>query len=256
MLEPASFIILMVGLVLYWHFKRRFTGRVLLYSLLAYSGAIIAKVIFQDATITQFVHLVGAGNRFALGWYYGLQTTFFEVGGAYFIARFAVSRKKLQASDAEGYGIGLAFWENAILIGVLGLVNLAADYTILAVGGNSKIAETVYNALNTSEPQLFYSPLQSLPFICYAILERVTSLLFHFCWGLLCLLAAYYNRRRLFLFALPLGLLDFFVPYEPVLGIASFELLIFVLGLCALVLTLIVTRDIYPAPTRESVGMK
>lgn len=250
--EPASIIALMVGIILYWRFKRRFAVAVLLYSLLAYSAAILVKGIFQEATFSDFRGIVGQNNHAALGLYYGLQTVLLEVGAAYLVARFAVSRGKMKAQDAEGYGIGLAFWENAVLIGILNLVNLSADYAILSVGGNnSSIAQTVYNAISTSQPSLFWPPAEALPFIGYALLERVTSLLFHFSWGLLCLFAAYYRRVGLFLLALPMGLLDFLVPFEPVLGVGRFEAIIFVLGLIVLGLTLLVTRGIRTQLAKE-----
>ena len=43
MLQPIVVIAFSVGLVIYWAFKRNFAGRVLLYSLVAYGGAIALK---------------------------------------------------------------------------------------------------------------------------------------------------------------------------------------------------------------------
>jgi hypothetical protein len=246
--QPAIVIAFMTALVLYWRKKRTFAGYALALSFIAYFAAIAVKVIFQDLTISSFTDLVGKGNNFAFGWYYGLQTCFLEVGGAYLVARFAVSKKWLQPRDAEAYGLGLAFWENAILLGALSLFSLALNYTFLAFAGNSSIGQYAFGALKSSQPALFLPPLQALPLMGYGILERITSLLFHFSWGILVLLAAAYHRKDLFFIALPMGLLDFFVPFEPVLGIAVFELFIFILGLISILLTWRVTRSLRQSP--------
>lgn len=240
--QPAIVISFMVALVLYWRKRRTFTGYALALSFLAYFAAIAVKVVFQDFTISSFTDIMGKGNDFAFGWYYGLQTSFLEVGGGYVVAKIAISKKWLQPKDAEGYGLGLAFWENAILLGALSLFSLALNYAFFAVAGNSSVAQNALNTLKTSQPALFLSPLHALPGLGYGILERITSLLFHFSWGVLVLFAAAYHRKGLFLLALPMGLLDFFVPFEPVLGIAVFELFIFILGLIALLLTWRVTQ--------------
>lgn len=50
------------------------------------------------------------------------------------------------------------------------------------------------------------------------------------------------NARRYFLIALPMGLVDFFVPFAAGLGILVFESLIFVLGLGCLGLAWFVTK--------------
>lgn len=245
--QPAIVITFMVTLVLYWRKKREFTGYALALSFLAYFAAIATKVVFQDLTINSFTNMVGKGNYFAFGWYYGLQTCFLEVGGAYVVARIAISKKWLQPKDAEGYGLSLAFWENAILLGALSLFSLALNYAFFAVAGSSSVAQNALNTLKTSQPALFLPPLQALPLMGYGILERITSLLFHFSWGVLALFAAAYHRRDIFLLALPMGLLDFFVPFEPVLGIAVFELFIFILGLIAIFLTWHITQKMRQA---------
>jgi hypothetical protein len=240
-LEPVSFIALSVALVLYWHFKRRFTMVVFASSFVAYAGAIALKEVVQYFTYAPFDGKFGS-NDYALGLYFGLQTVFFEVGLAYLVAVLLVKKKKLQAQDAGGFGIGLGFWENGILLGALTLVSFAADYFIIAAGGG--LAQTVYNAINKSQPSLFNPPLQAFSLLGFPLLERITSAIFHFCWGYLCVLAAVFAKKRYFFLALPMGLLDFLVPFAPILGTAAFEIMIFLMGLAVLTLTLFATKSL------------
>ena len=238
-LQPLVTIAFSVGLIVYWHLKRRFTGRVFLFSLVAYGGAIACKVILQAITFNSLMKGFH-GDLSILGAYFGIQTVFFEVGGAYLVAIWGVSRYKLKAKDSEAYGLGLAFWENAGYLGVLGIFSLLSIYLTLTAGTVSSLQ--LYSNLVVNRPALFYSPSQALPLIGFSILERVTSLLFHSCWGYLCLLSASKHRIRYFLVALPMGLLDFFVPYANYLSIPIFESFIYVLGLCALGVTLFITK--------------
>jgi len=240
-LQPIITIAFSAGLVIYWHRKRTFTGAVLVYSLLAYAGAIAVKVAVQALTYPAFVARFG-DNRWALGAYFGVQTVLFEVGGAFLVAAWAVSRGKLNTKDAEGYGLGLAFWENAGYLGTLGLFTLVSIYLTLAYAG--PISQEVYSSLISTRPDLFYPPSQALPLVGYGLLERVTSLLFHVSWGYLCLIAASMHKRQYFLLALPMGLVDFFVPFAGILGVLMFESLLFVLGLGSVALALLVTRSL------------
>jgi hypothetical protein len=207
---------------------------------LAYAGAIAVKVAVQVLTYTTFLARFG-DNPAALGAYFGIQTVLLEVGGAFLVATWAVSRGKLSTKDAEGYGLGLAFWENAGYLGVLGLFTLVSIYLTLAI---SPISQQVYSSLISTRPDLFYPPSQALPLVGYGLLERVTSLLFHVSWGYLCLIAASMHKRMYFLLALPMGLVDFFLPFVGILGVLEFESLLFVLGLGSLALTLLVTRSL------------
>ncbi len=124
------------------------------------------------------------------------------------------------------------------------MINLIAYYLIFSSLGGSGLAQQLYTTLSKAEPSLFYSPLESLPLLGFSILERITSLIFHFSWGLLCVFAAYYKKKKYLFIALPMGLLDFLVPFEPRFGIPLFEATIFVLALIALGVTLWVTQDI------------
>lgn len=240
-LEPIISILFSVGLVVYWHYRRSFRRALLGYSLLAYAGAIAAKVALQALTFSAFQARF-SNNPSALGVYFGAQTVFFEVGGAFLVAAWAVSRGKLDAKDAESYGLGLALWENAGYIGTLGLVNFIAVYMMLASGGPT--SQQLFSSLISARPELFYAPLEALPLVGYGLLERVSSLLFHFSWGCLCLLAACLRKKNYFLLALPMGLVDFFVPFASTLTIPVFEWGIFILGLGALGVTLLVARSL------------
>jgi len=240
-LQPIVTIAFSAGLVTYWWRKRTFTRAAFVYSLLAYAGAIAVKVAVQVLTYTTFLARFG-DNPAALGAYFGIQTVLLEVGGAFLVATWAVSRGKLNTKDAEGYGLGLAFWENAGYLGVLGLFTLVSIYLTLAM--SSPISQQVYSSLISTRPDLFYPPSQALPLVGYGLLERVTSLLFHVSWGYLCLIAASMHKRMYFLLALPMGLVDFFVPFVGILGVLAFESLLFVLGLGSLALTLLVTRSL------------
>lgn len=128
--SPLSVIAFSSGLVIYWHLKRKLTVWTFLYSLTAYAGAIALKYAVQIPTIEAFESAAGS-NPFALGFYYGSQTALFEVGGAFLLALIAVSRGKFTADDAEGYGFGLAFWENAILFAIPLLIAYIAYYALL-----------------------------------------------------------------------------------------------------------------------------
>ncbi len=116
LLEPAAYIAISVGLILYWRAKRSFAGIVLLFSLIAYAGAIALKEVFQAYTYGGVTSEFGSVS-WETGVYFGAQTSVFEVGLAYLVARYAVSRKMMAGADAEAYGISLAFWENGILLG-------------------------------------------------------------------------------------------------------------------------------------------
>ena len=147
----------------------------------------------------------------------------------------------LKANDAEGYGISLALWENGVLIGGSLLVSYAIYFATLS-GGSGASAVQMLATLLENAPSLFYAPSSALPLIGYAVLERVSSLLIHFSWGYLCVLAAAYRKRTLVLVALPMGLVDFFAPFAASLGTAAFEGLIFAIALASVAVAVTMTR--------------
>jgi uncharacterized membrane protein YhfC len=241
LIQPIIIIVLSVVLILYWHFRRSFRGIVLVYSLVAYAVAIALKYAVQIPTISSVESYFGA-DSVGLGVYYGLQTVFFEVGLAYLIAWYATSRGKLSKTDAESYGIGLGFWENAVLIGAFSLIDLVAYYFVLST--NTPIAQTLFNQLSVSSPGLFSPPLKALGDVAAGTIERISSILIHFAWGYLCVMAAFFNKKRYLLLALPMGFVDFLFPFAPNLGLIGFEALVFVLSAASLAIAWYATREV------------
>jgi len=239
MLEPIIVIGFSVGTILYWHWRERVTKYVLGFSLMGYGGAIAAKVAFQYLTAPSFL-LISQGSLWLLGLYLGIQTVAFEVGGAFLVARFAVSRHKMRRSDAVAYGLGLAFWENAVLIGATSLLSLLFYSVTIAQGGIA--AESIYNLLSKSQPQLFAPPLEALQAIGWGVLERISSLMAHLSWGYLCLRSAASHKKGCLLAALPMGLIDFFVPFAGTMPVSLFEISVFMLASLCVLATVYVTR--------------
>jgi uncharacterized membrane protein YhfC len=238
-LSPIIMIAFSVGLIAYWKIKKRFTIWTLLLSFAAYAGAIALKYAVQYFTAQPFYDAVG-GNLAAIGIYIGLQTVIFEIGGAYLAAKIAFSHNKIKANDAEGYGLGLAFWENGVLIGGSALLNGIVWYVTLAGGGS--VAQQLFDYLSVASPSLFDSASILLPQIGLAIIERVGSLFAHFSWGLLCVFAVVFKKKRFLLLALPMGLVDFIVPYAGSLDPLIFEMIFFGLSLLCLMVALVVTK--------------
>ena len=230
--------------MLYWYVKRRFHPIVFLYSLIAYAAAIALKYAVQIPTIDAVTSYFGP-HSVGLGVYYGLQTVVFEVGLAFLVAWFAVRRGALERKDAEAYGSGLAFWENAILLGLLSLINLVAYYSILS--SNTALAQNLYTQLDASAPQLFAPASEALRAVALGVVERTSSILIHLAWGYLCFMAAYYHRRRLFLIALPMGFIDFLVPFAQN-AIVIFEAMVFALAVISMLIAWYVTRTIRENP--------
>jgi len=249
MLQPAVVIVVCTLLLVYWHSRRGFDPVVLAYSLVAYAVAIAMKYAVQLPTISAVTSYFGQ-QSVGLGIYYGAQTVFFEVGMAYVVASYAVSKRRLGVKDAEGYGAGLAFWENAALLGALPLINLAAYYAILST--NTPLAQTVYNLLSQNSPGLFEPVSQALNSVALGTLERFSSILLHFAWGYLCAMAAVYSRRRLLIIALPMGLVDFLVPFAGTIGDVVFEGLVFTIGVAAVIVAWQAVKQVREEVERSS----
>lgn len=180
-------------------------------------------------------------NALILGLYYEAQTACFEVGFAYIIARFAARRNKFTLKDAEGYGLGLGFWENAIVLGALPLVNLFTYYAILST--NLPIATTLYTQLSTSaSSSLFYPPSEIVGNGIIFVVERTSSILAHFAWGYLCVVAACTRKTKYFWIAFPMGFIDFLVPFAAAMTIIDFEAIVFALSLLFMLLAWFLTR--------------
>ena len=238
-IEPVIVIGFSVGTVLYWNRKHGFSRAVLGLSLLAYGGAIGLKVLFQYLTAPAFL-TASQSSVWLLGLYLGLQTVIFEVAGAFLVARFAISRGKMKRNDAVAYGLGLAFWENGVFLGVIALLSTISYFIVLSQGGQA--AESMYTLLSTTQPQLFYSPQAALPLIGWGLLERVSSLMAHLSWGYLCVKSAAQHRREYLLLALPMGLIDFLVPFVQILTLPLFEILVFMLAAVCVLVSVYATR--------------
>ena len=166
--------------------------------------------------------------------YFGLQTAFFEVGGAFLVARFAFSHRRMRKGDEVAYGLGLAFWENGVLLGGVALISLLYYYFTLAQGGVA--AQGLYSSLSTTQPELFYPPLEALSGMGWGLLERLSSFMVHLSWGYLCLRSVATQRNRYLAMALPMGFIDFLVPFVQLMTVPIFEIVIFMLAsFCILV---------------------
>ena len=242
-LTPLTVLAFSFGLLLYWRLRRSLTLWAILASLIAYAGAIALKEILQAATLTSYDSAVG-GNLALLGVYYGSQTALFEVGGAFLVAFLAVKYRKLGERDAEGFGLSLAFWENAVLLALPLLLDYLVFYFVLAHPGTAAY-QALYPTLSKNSPALFYGPAAALRVVGLAVLERVSSLLAHFSWGLLAVFAATRRKYNFLLVAAPLGfVVDFLTPFSGVLGLVVFEVLLFLVCLVGLWVTLHWTRGI------------
>ncbi len=259
-LTPLVVIGFSVGLLVYWRLRRRLSGSAVALSLAAYGGAIAAKVALQAFTLGPLTSASG-GNPWVLGVYYGGQTALFEVGGAFLVAGWAVAHRELWGVDAEGFGLSLAFWENAVLIATPLLLGYLVDWSVLSHPGTAS-AHQLYTSLQQTAPALFLPPAAALPLIAPALLERVSSLFAHFAWGYLAVMAAVFRRPRYIVLAAPIGFLgDFLVPFVGVLGIDGFELVVFAISAVGLGLALWVTREFRrflvppsPSPGSPSTG--
>lgn len=242
-ISPLIVTLISLVVLLYFVKKKRLPFIVLAYSFVAYFGAIALKEIVQIPTYAYLAAHYGASPAI-LGLYFGIQTVVFEIGLAYLVACVAVSRKSLRMEHAEGYGAGLAFWENGILLGALTFVSLLSTYIIIATGAPAT-AQATFNILYAAEPMLFSSLSYSSIFVVFlGILERVSSIILHFAWGYLVVVAAVLHKKKYLLMALPMGLVDFFVPYAGSVPLWAFEGLIFVIALMGLAVALTVRKSI------------
>jgi hypothetical protein len=191
------------------------------YSLAAYFLAIAAKVAFQLA-------VPPPSNPYLEGAYYGLQTSVLEVGLAYGFARVAFARHRMGVEQAPAYGAALAFWENGVLLGLLALPGLAIT---IATGGSGLPSDSVG---------------QVVGLVALGTLERVSSILAHFSWGILVVVAAATGQRRFLVAALPMGLIDFLVPFAPTMSLVEFEAMVFALSVLCLTVTYVLTREAWP----------
>lgn len=247
-IEPAIVIGFSVGIVLYWYRKHGFSKTVLGFSLLAYGGAIGLKVLFQYLTAPAFLAATQS-SVWWLGLYLGLQTVVFEVAGAFLVARFAISRRKMKRSDAVAYGLGLALWENGVVLGVVALLSAFSYFIVLSQGGRA--AESMYELLSSTQPQLFLPPQSALPLVGWGVLERVSSLMVHLSWGYLCVKSAAQHKRGYLFLALPMGFIDFLVPFVQILTLPLFEIVVFMFAAICVFASVYATRSLRNGSTKR-----
>ncbi|HYB03786.1 MAG TPA: hypothetical protein VED17_04950, partial [Nitrososphaerales archaeon] len=84
------------------------------------------------------------------------------------------------------------------------------------------------------------------------ILERISSILAHCAWGYLVVLAAVYKKNLYLAVALPTGLIDFFVPFANILGLAEFESIIFLFALGSLMIAISIGKRLPKAPPADA----
>ena len=223
-LSPVLAIIASILLLLIIRKKSNLRAVVIVFALISYAAAIALKEIVQYFSLI-FIYNHFGKMSILTGLYFGIQTSIFEVIGAYLIALLVARKALISERDADAYGGSLAFWENAVLLGALPLFSLLVDYFLIASG--SALGSLVYGELKASDPGLFYSPLSVLPDVLLGALERLSSILAHYSWGFLTLSAVVLKKKKLLYIAIPMGLIDALVPFEPLMGIDLFEGVVF-----------------------------
>ena len=224
-LQPALSLAIATGAILYWRHSRSFRGVALLLGAGAYFIAIAAKEVLNLTAYVSLVSIFGE-QSVPVAVLLGLETVLLEVGLAYLFAAYG-KKRGLARSDAVPYGLGLAFWENGVLLGALTLFGYVVLYLILLTP--STIASAVYQQLQSNSPALFLPPGSLLPSVLLGALERVSSELAHIAWGVLVVLSAVTGRKRYLAFALPMGLIDALVPFGSY-NIDLFETVVFLLS--------------------------
>ena len=151
-LSPVLAIIASTLLLLIIRKKSHLRAVVIVFALISYAAAIALKEIVQYFSLF-FIYNHFGKISILTGLYFGLQTSIFEVFGAYLIALLVARSGLISEKDADAYGGSLAFWENAVLLGALSLFSLLVDYILIASG--SALGSLVHNELKASDPGLF-----------------------------------------------------------------------------------------------------
>ena len=238
-IQPLGSLAIVTWLVIHYR-KKGLTIAVFVLAALSYFVAIAAKTIIQDYTLSGVTSTFGYAS-IETGLYFGLQTSVLEVFGAYLVAYYA--QKWIKQRNAGAYGISLAFWENGILLGILPLISLVADYLLIAYGSPS-LSSLVSSQLQKLEPGPFSSTATALPLVGYSILERISSLLIHYSWGFLVVSAVSQKKMVYLAMALPMGFVDAIVPFAGTLGLAVTEGIFFAIGLVSILLVTLVAKSI------------
>lgn len=227
--QPLIIIAATTVLLVHYYWERALTSAVMGLSCLAYFTAIAGKVVFQLT--------VGVPSYPILeGLYFGLQTSILEVGLAYVVAAYAISKAQILIEQAPAYGAALAFWENGVLLGVLAIPGLVF---VISTGGSGLPSGSLG---------------QVVGLVALGTLERVSSILVHFSWGILVVAAAVSKRAKFLLAALPMGLIDSLVPFAGAISLAEFEAIVFALSALCFAVTYIMTREEWPSLWKDATG--
>ena len=82
----------------------------------------------------------------------------------------------------------------------------------------------------------------ALGLVSLGIMERISSILLHSAWGYLCFVAALSHKVRFLLVALPMGFVDFLVPFAPALNLPVYEAIVMAIAVLSVFLAWFVTR--------------
>ncbi len=184
--DPAAIaevtLAMVIGIVPVLYFRR--DGILFAIAALAYFIAIVAKIVVEQSFAAFF-----AQKEIAAYISYGALTAVFEIGFAYaFVHSY---RGGYRPDKGWAYGAYLAFFENTVFIGVLGIFSLLA----LSLLGNS--------------PQGQNTPLPAeLLTVTSSAFERITSFIAHAVWGYMVFYAAMKKKPFQVLLAVPLAFID------------------------------------------------
>ncbi len=193
---------LAIGILPLLYFRR--DGILFGIAALAYFIAIAAKLIVEQSFVSFF-----SGHSLAAYAAYGVLTAVSEIGLAYAFVR--VYTGGYRPDRGWAYGVYLAFFENAILIGAFGFLSLIA----LAI-------------TNSNSGQSALGPGAALILVS-ASFERISSLIAHAVWGYLVFYAAV-NRKPLHaLLPVPLAFVDSLAAWWNATHAIAYPLLIAVL---------------------------
>jgi len=218
-LSPILSIIIGVAPILIF----RPNSLIIAVSLLAYFLAIAAKALIELPTS----HFILSSPFYTQAIFYGSLTAIFEVGFA-FLFPLLFHVKEYTKSLAISYGAMLAFWENAVLLGIIGLIQVVS--LLYLQSHNPALVQQLIHA----QPSLAYPTQQLLPIIGFGALERIDSFLAHTAWGSLGYYYLFIRSKRFFLIAL-LGYIDGLAPFmqHNVIPMSLGEILIFIISLIA-----------------------
>lgn len=185
----GSIIPILVGVLPLFFVKRDIQAFVL--AAAAYFTAIIVKVVIQYSFLSFF-------EKPQIPTYlaYGALTATTEPGFAYVFAR-------LVKGDSQVYGVALAFWENAVVAGFLLLpYAFVLNYTVVLA--------------------------TLLQVIIIKIVDRTSSLLLHYSWGVTACLSHRKNNIKYILVTAPFGFVDSIVAYAHLNNLSLWSMFILV----------------------------